>query len=557
MDSRKQITLTSDVGAFPNLRRAEERVFMDVYDLKPLRTSNKIDYQLRPSSEPDARARALRILLLEPFYPPDAAWGSAKTEQGYLPPMGVISVYAWLRHRGYAVEFLDTQFGDVTAESLRRRLVSASYDIVGMPVFTPTADYVFATAKIVRQALPKAKIVLGGIHATALPELTLEQCPESDFVVRHEGEYTFEALLDALVSGTDFASVEGLAYRDPGSGRVIVNRQRPFLGDLDSLPHGFYSDLDLTRYVPHPTQYVRLPSYPVMTQRGCPYFCSYCEASTILGKKTRFFSPQRVVEELKILKKEKGARGIYFQDSTFTIKRTWTLELMNLMVRENLDLRWSCNTRADRVDPELLDAMYRAGGRQIVFGIESGNQQSLDTVRKGCTVEEQTRGVEWTRAAGFRYVTSFIICLPGETPDMVKTTIEYAKSLRGHIAMFYLPVPYPGSELYQTCKASGGLRRDVRWSDFISIDFDDPVYVNPNFDRDSMRYWYKRAFLDFYSSPRTWMANLSGIREMDDVRRLIRGATALGAMMFYGLGGFLKHQYRGYHGQGAPLRSDS
>jgi radical SAM superfamily enzyme YgiQ (UPF0313 family) len=444
--------------------------------------------------------------------------------------MGMISVYSWLKHRGFNVDLVDTQFGDYTADTLKAHLRHKAYDVVALPVYTPTADYAFQTGKLVKEALPNCTLVMGNIHVTTLPELSMEQCPELDFIIRHEAEYTMDEFLTALADENhDWSKVAGLVYRD--SDRVIVNPQRPFIGDLDSLPLGFYADLGLKRYVPHPTQYLVLPNYPFSTQRGCPYSCTFCGASLILGKKARFYSPERVVKELKILKLEKGARGVYFQDSTFTLNRKYTMKLMEFMIEADLGLLWSCNTRADRVDPELLDMMYQAGGRRIVLGIESGNQESLDLIQKGTTVEKQTQGVEWIRKAGFRYATNFIICLPGENEKMVRNTIRYAKMLGAEMALFFLPIPYPGTKLLEICKAEGGLRRTATWSDFLAIDFVNPVYVNPNFGVKGMRYWYKRAFVEYYSSPRVWLANLKAIRTIQDVQRFMRGGRALAAMV--------------------------
>jgi radical SAM superfamily enzyme YgiQ (UPF0313 family) len=360
-----------------------------------------------------------------------------------------------------------------------------------------------------------------------------------------------DEFLTALADGEhDWSSIRGLVYRD--GHRVVVNPQRPFIRDLDDLPLGYYADLDLLRYVPHPTQYVALPNFPLLTQRGCPYPCTYCEASLILGKKTRYYSPERVIEELRILMHEKGARGVYFQDSTFTMNRKYVMELMELMIKANLGLLWSCNTRADRVDPELLDAMYKAGGRAIILGIESGNQSSLNLIRKNTTLEKQTQGVEWIRDAGFRYSTSFIICLPGETGEMVQNTIRYAKMLGAQISMFYLPVPYPGSDLYESCRADGGIRRTATWSDYLAIDFHNPVYVNPSFGIEGMRYWYKRAFIEYYSAPRVWASNLRTINSVQDVHRIVRGGRAVVALITNGILGYVRHLYRGYHGQMAP-----
>ena len=243
--------------------------------------------------------------------------------------------------------------------------------------------------------------------------------------------------------GDAVKQIKGIAWME--NNVFKENPNRPFIEDLDVLPLGLYSDLELHRYVPHPTQYVVLPNYPLVTQRGCPYPCTYCEASVILGKKTRTFSQERIIEELKILRDKKGARGIYFQDSTFTMNKKYVMRLFELMIRENLGLLWSCNTRADRVDDELCEAMHKAGCRQVILGIESGNQQSLDVVKKQTTVETQTKGVKIIHKHKIESICSYIVCLPGETEEMAMNTVTYAKSLASRIAMFYLPVPYPGS----------------------------------------------------------------------------------------------------------------
>ncbi|MDA1000688.1 MAG: radical SAM protein, partial [bacterium] len=338
-----------------------------------------------------------KILLLEPFYPAEAAWGSAKVEQGFLPPLGTISIYRWLREKGYEVDFIDTQFGDYTEASLRELLREGKYHLVGIPVFTPTAGHSFNTVRMVRQALPDAVIVLGGVHVTSLSVESLEECPEADFVIRREGEITLTELIETLSRGeTDFSRIEGLTWwRDSES--IVMNPDRALLPELDELPFGMFGDLDLARYVPHPTQYVRLPNYPFVTQRGCPYPCTYCEAHVTLGKKLRLFSPQRVIEELKFLKYEKGARGIYFQDSTFTMNRKYIVELFELMIGEGLnDMYWSCNTRTDRVDPDLLALMYESGCRMILYGIESANLESLKIIKKNITPEAQEQAGKWT-----------------------------------------------------------------------------------------------------------------------------------------------------------------
>lgn len=490
-----------------------------------------------PSTDP-------KIGLIEPFYPPEAAWGSVKVEQGYLPPLGTISIYRWLKHEGFDVTFVDSQFGDFTEDSFRALLRKKAFDLVGLPLFTPTADYVFRTASIIREVLPNCLIVFGGVHATSMPAETMGECPACDFIVRREGEQTMAELLRALqVQATDFSAILGLCWR-PGDGVVALNPDRVLLPALDELPLGMFGDLDLRRYVPHPTQYIRLPNYPLVTQRGCPYPCSFCEAHVALGKKLRLFSPARVIEEIKILKYEKQAKGLYFQDSTFTINRKYVTELFEGMIREGLnDLLWSCTTRTDRVDPDLLALMYQAGCRNILYGIESGNEQSLRFIRKGITVERQAEAVGWTHKAKITMTNSFILCLPGETEKMVENTIDYAKKLAAQMSLFYLPVPYPGSDLYQACKETGGIRPHDRWSDFLSIDFDNPIYVNPLIGAERMKYWYKRAYFEYYTSPGVWLSNLKALAWNGGAGRYLRGVNALRALLLHRGGNHLRQAY--------------
>jgi anaerobic magnesium-protoporphyrin IX monomethyl ester cyclase len=482
-----------------------------------------------------------KILLLEPFYPPESAWGSFKVERGYLPPLGLISIYQWLLHKGYQVDFLDTQFGDDDQDGLIQKLKKGQYDVVGMPVFTPTAGYVFETAKMVREALPETVIVYGGVHVTDRSTESFEESPECDFIIRREGEYTLVELIESMKKGcSDFSHIEGLTWRKTPQS-ILANPDRDLIANLDHLPLGLFGKMDLTRYVPHPSQYVTLPNYPVFTQRGCPYPCTFCEAATTLGKKMRVFSPARVIEELKILKYEKGAKGIYFQDSTFTMNRKYVVEIFQLMIKEGLnDLLWSCNTRADCVDPELLALMYEAGCRIVFYGIESGNQVSLDLLKKHITVERQEEAVRWTHEANLNVICSYILCLPGETEEMVENTIKYAKRIGSSMALFYLPVPFPGSDLYQSAKESGGLRETKKWNDFLSVDYDNPVYINPLIGKERMKYLYKKAYWDYYTCFKVWAYCLKGLARDGGIGRYARGLNAMQAMMFNNIWEFVK-----------------
>ncbi len=212
------------------------------------------------------------------------------------------------------------------------------------------------------------------------------------------------------------------------------------------------------------------------------------------------------------------------------------------MIKEGLnDLLWSCNTRTDVVDPELLSMMYDAGCRIVFYGIESGNQQSLDILKKKITVEHQEEAVRWTHEANLNVICSYMLCIPGETEEMVENTLKYAKRIGSSMALFYLPVPFPGSELYQSCKETGGLRETKNWNDFLSVDYDNPVYINPLIGKERMKYWYKRAYWDYYTCMKVWGYCLKGLARDGGFNRYLRGLNAMQAMMFHNMWEFIKH----------------
>ena len=200
-------------------------------------------------------------------------------------------------------------------------------------------------------------------------------------------------------------------------------------------------------------------------------------------------------------------------------------------------------TRTDRVDPDLLALMHEAGCRNILYGIESANESSLQVIKKGITAERQAEAVGWTHKAKITMTNSFILCLPGETEEMVHNTIKYAKRLAGQMSLFYLPVPYPATDLYAACVKDGGIRQHQDWNEFLSIDFDDPIYVNPLIGKERMQYWYKRAYMEYYSSPRVWASNARALMWNGGINRYLRGVNALRALVLHRSGNIFRQAY--------------
>ena len=468
----------------------------------------------------------MSTLLLEPLMADTVKWGRFSVGKGYLPPMGMISIYSYMKARGKDITFIDTQFGEYGEEDIKN-LLARKKDLrtVGIPVFTNSAYYSFKTAKLCKETRPDIKIVLGGVHVTALPERSLDECPSADFIVLGEGEETLLELTDRIESGTAVKDIPGICYKE--NGKFHSTGCRPLIADLDTLPITNYDDIDLSKYVPHATQYRVLPNFPLITQRGCPYKCTFCDASLIHGKKTRFYSIARVMEELELLVQKHGAKGVYFQDSTFSLNREYVVELCENMIKKGFKLQWACNTRCDRVDLELLKLMKKAGCWMINYGIESANQESLDMIKKGIKLEQIVKAIRETKKSGIGITCSYILCLPGETRAMTEKTIKFSQELLTDAAMYYLPVPYPGTELAESATRDGGLRADATWKDYIAVDFDKPVYVNPLIGAEGMRYFYKKAYRDYYLNPHYILKMIYGLRRFSDVKRYARGLLAL------------------------------
>ena len=467
----------------------------------------------------------MKVLLLEAFIPDENKWGSFSAERGLVLPLGMLAIYSYLKHKDVETIWVDTQFGDFTEYHLRKLLQDKDIGMVGIPVFTNSAYFSFRTARLCKEIRPDMAVVLGGVHVTILTEQTLKENEAVDYIIAGEAEISFYELAVKLSAKESVNDIPGLAYRN-GS-QIVMNPQRAYVKNLDDLPMNCYDKVDLPRYVPHPTQYTVLPNQAFVTQRGCPYPCAFCEASAVLGKATRRYSPERVIAELEILVHKHGTKGIYFQDSTFTINIDYTTKLMEALIKSNLNISWACNTRADKVNPELLRLMKRAGCWLVNYGVESGNQKSLDIMRKCLTVEANRAAVQMTKKAGIDVLCNFILAIPGEDEAMVLNTIAFAKELMPDLALFYLPSPFPTSDLYHICKKMGGLRENAPWEDYLVVDFKNPVYINPLLGKEKMQALYKRAYQDFYLNPRYIMQSLSKLRSPTNTRRLARGANAL------------------------------
>lgn len=473
----------------------------------------------------------VKILLSSAILNAEEMFGQYSKGGGAYLPHGLLSIAAILVKNGYDVSMCDPYVMNYGTDEFRSYLSENHFDIIGLGnCYTSQVENYFLTAKICKEALPHAKVCIGGAHPTIFPKETLERCSDIDFLIKGEGEFPFLELAQVLAAGkSEFSEVQGLAYRNAGG--IKING--PYLGikSADEIPVFPYHLLPVEKYVPPPSNYKKLPTYGMLIQRGCPYSCVYCD-SRIHGKKLRQMSVDRTIEEIKFLCDNYGMKGIIFHDSIFTINRNWIIEFCQKLIDQKIDISWTCYTRADAVDEELCRIMKKAGCWSIAFGIETANQESLNLIKKNIKVERIIEGINAVKRADIEVIGSIILCLPGEDEPMVKKTIRFVKDMDLDVVVFFLPVPFPGTELYEICKREDGLVENIDWKDYRQwMDQKNPLYINPRLGKEKMLELYQYAFRTFYLSPKYIWKSFKRIRSWEDFVKYFKGFSSIKGLL--------------------------
>ena len=379
---------------------------------------------------------------------------------------------------------------------------------------------------MIRETIPNTKIVVGGPHPTIFPKQTMEEVPEIDFVGIGEGERIIVELLDAIENKRPISGVKGILYRK--NNNIIMNEFREPIKDIDALPLPDRNLLNMKKYKPAPTYYKKLPSYIMLTSRGCPFNCTYC--SKIFGRLYRYHSVDRIIKEMKILIYKYGAREIIFRDDTFTINKDHVRNLCNEIIKQELNekIKWTCMTRVHLVDRDLLLLMKKAGCWSIHYGIESGNQRLLNLIRKGITLEQCRNAIKWTKEFGIETKTFFMIGLPTETKEESMKTLKFTKELDPDWIQVTITVPYPGTELYETAKKDGTLK-SFKWEDYqtwAGWSDKDLVYTPEERNAEELKKLQKKAMRDFYFRPKFIIKQIKNLRS-DNINMYLSGSYAL------------------------------
>ncbi len=390
------------------------------------------------------------ILLMTAAPPEKSPWGTA----GRLPPLGLAYIAAVLEKNGFQVEIYDNYLLERPIEEVKLEIRRRSPQIVGITCNSLTYQRCLELAKAVKEVCPTCAVVVGGPHASYMPQTLLEHS-EVDYVVIGEGEQAMVQLAASITKGEQraaIAKIPGVACKIGGE---IVRTEPRFISNLDEVPFPARHLLPMRMYDRALSYLTVKPVDTMSIHRGCPYRCAYCETRELWGTACRAFSPQRVIDEIRHMVETYGTRGIYFVGDNFTINKKRTMELCQLIKNNKIDLKWTCETRADLISKELLVEMKSAGCQTMFFGVESGSQRIQQKLNKGIDLQEVARTFELCRQVGILTATSFMLGIPGETLADMNATFEFAKKLRADWCMFNIYIACPGSQLYDEVISKG------------------------------------------------------------------------------------------------------
>lgn len=466
----------------------------------------------------------MKIILINPPFLAKDSVGETKSIQSVLNvvmPLGIAYIAAVVRKNGYKVKIIDCTL-NVSHQDLLEILQVELPDIVGITATTSAFNNAKDIAKDIRTMLPEVKIIIGGCHVTAVPGEALSD-GYFDIGVIGEGEETFLELAQRIEKGGVFDDIAGIAYKK--NGNVIVNKRRPLIKDLDTLPFPAWDLLpDLAKYSPTPASYRRLPLATVMTSRGCPMQCKFCDRS-IFGSEHRQREPENIFNEIEELVHKFGAKEIRFFDDTFTLNKERIFEICEGFKRRKLDIPWTCLTSVTTVSEKLLKTIRKAGCWQVLYGLESGDKRMLEILGKGNTLQQNKKAVYLAKQAGLGVRADFLVGAPGETKESLVNTLNFAKSLPLDYAHFNKFVPYPGTQFHKILTNQG---YKFNFSQCCSITSHSAIiYVPEGIDKDDFRKFLDQAHREFYLRPRHLLRRLLSTRTFTELKGQINGFFAI------------------------------
>jgi radical SAM superfamily enzyme YgiQ (UPF0313 family) len=427
---------------------------------------------------------------------------------GHQMPLGIFYLAAYLRRHGFSVEVVDAEARRLHHEEVAELLAASRPRVVGITATTVGYRNAGLLATLLRERLAGTPLVIGGPHLTAMPEQTM-RTGLFDYGIVKEGEGPLLALCSFLLRGAGrLEEVPNLLFlRD---GELRANPAGEVIARLDDIPVPA-RDLcpDLSVYKPPVGAYRRKPVASVITSRGCPYQCIFCDNNTF-GRRVRSFSAEYVAEEIRTLVRDYRVREIAFLDDTFVLDKARLRKIFTLLRADGIRFPWTCMTRVNNLDRDILAFMKEHGCWQIRVGIESGNPGVLAFIRKGITLEQVRNVAGWCAGLGIRTTGFFMVGHQVDTRETIDETIRFALSLPLSDVVVTINTPIPGTPSYEMAREYGEYRED----DWTSLNYWTPVFVPRGLTRELLLEKQAEFYRRFYRRPRVLLGQIGKIRDL-------------------------------------------
>lgn len=441
-----------------------------------------------------------------------------------VPPVGLGYLATALRNSGFPdIAILDSIKENLDISKFMDRVNKIAPKIVGFQVFSSDFSSVKTCSRLIKEALPKTLILVGGPHVSARGVASLQDFPDADYAFQGEAEIGLPLFARRVLRAENipFEQIPGIIYRDGSKLKAI---DRVFIEDLDSLGFPAWDLMPPNSYpdAPQGAFYEKFPIAPIASSRGCPYTCAFCGSPVNMGNRLRFRSIRSVLAEMELLYEQYGVREFHFIDDMFNVSKKRVVEFCEHLEIRNWDISYTFpnGLRLNTLDKESLDCMKRTGAYAFTVGIESGSQKILDSMNKKLTLELIREKVDLIANAGIEPSGFFLIGFPGETKDDMEKTLAFAKSLplkRAHFSNF---LPLPGTEATARLLESG----EINEPDWEDLSYSHTPYSPPGISKKELKAFQRRAFLEFHLRPKILFKMIREINSLFHLKSIVSRA---------------------------------
>lgn len=466
------------------------------------------------------------ILFINPF--PSKAVGI--NQATVIPPLGAGYIAALLEREGFNCKIIDANVQKIDNKELLQEINRISPSFVGLTLNIITSPPGIEISQMLKLERQDIYVIVGGPNPTASPENTLQRS-NADLIVLGEGELTTLEIMrtwrnNGKVKKFPLHHIKGIMFRDQEKEEFVYTPPRERIKDLDSIPppaYHLFPDLMLykSRARTPPVGYL-------LTTRGCPYQCIYCNKS-VFGNKVTMLSPRRVLEDIDFLVKKYHIRQIDILDDLFTINKNRTNEILDSLIERNykLDINFQNGIRIEKMDKDIIKKMKRAGVFKIGIGVESGDPQVLKNIKKKLNLDKVLEVTRWFKNEGILVYGFFIFGLPGDTVQTMQRTIDFAKKMDPDVANFGIAIPFVGTELYNIIKKRGKFLINPEGDIFGGFHSKQVFYELDDLKKELVVKYFDKAYRQFYFRPQKALKLLFGARSLAELKWILEAVFSI------------------------------